>query len=121
VEKGGELLVFGNFWSFGYLQTGTLLESTGGGEYPACFHLRESGDGYEVVSVDSAGDGAKYAEDIKTFTKGYPGLYRKYMNHDGNKKEREKARKTYLQMYVQGSGLDIRYYKDFGWDPEEIE
>jgi hypothetical protein len=42
------------------------------------------------------------------------------MNHEGNEKEREKARKTYLQMYVQGSGLNIRYYKDFGWDAQEL-
>lgn len=118
VEKRNELLVFGNFWSYGYLLNGTILESTGGGEMPACFHLKKNGNAYEVVSVDTTGDGSEYAKGIKKFTRGYPGLYDKFM--DKTDSEREEACKEYIQMYAREYRLPIQYYKEFGWDPVKI-
>jgi hypothetical protein len=120
VKSKGEYLVFGNFWSDSYKLTGNILESTGGGEMPACFHLIKSGEGYQVVSVEQAGDGTNYSKDIKNFTKGYWGLYRKYMDYEAIQEARDKAQKEYLQMYVRDNQLDIKYFKEFGWDPVEI-
>lgn len=118
VEKDGEYLVFGNFWSYGYQLTGTILESQSGTEMPACFHLKETESGeYEVVSVDTVGDGS-YAEDIQAFTADYPGLYDLFMEYDEEK--RMAAQKEYVQMYVKGHSLDIEYYKEYGWDPVKI-
>ncbi len=116
-EKDGEYLVFGNFWSYGYQLTGTVLESQSGTEMPACFHLKETENGYEVVSVDMAGDGS-YAEDIQAFTADYPGLYDMFMEYDENK--RMEAQKEYVQMYVKGHNLAIEYYKEYGCDPMKI-
>lgn len=118
VEKGDETLIFGNFWSFTYLQSGNILETQSGGEMPACFHLKKTGNSYEVTSVDTAGDGAMYGEDIKKFTKGYNGLFEQYMDY--SEEEKEAACKEYLRMYVKESGLLIKYYKRFGWDPVEL-
>ena len=117
VEKDGEYLVFGNFWSYGYQLTGTILESQSGTELPACFHLKKTENGYEVVSVDTAGDGS-YVEDIQAFTADYPGLYEIFMEYDEEK--RMDAQKEYVQMYVKGHNLDIEYYKEYGWDPVKI-
>ncbi|MBQ9983880.1 MAG: hypothetical protein IJP29_04755 [Lachnospiraceae bacterium] len=117
VEKDGEYLVFGNFWSYGYQLTGTILESQSGTEMPACFHLKETENGYEVVSVDTAGDGS-YVEDIQAFTADYPGLYDLFMEYDEEK--RMDAQKEYVQMYVKGHNLSIEYYKEYGWDPVKI-
>jgi RNA polymerase sigma factor (sigma-70 family) len=116
----GEYLVFGNFWSDSYKLTGNILESTSGGEMPACFHLIKDGEGYQVASVEQAGDGTNYAKDIKNFTKGYWGLYRKYMDYEAIQEARDKAQKEYLQMYVRDNQLDVKYFKEFGWDPVEI-
>jgi hypothetical protein len=120
VEKDGETLIFGNFWAERFVQNGTILESTGGGEYPACIHLKKGTSGYEVTGIDEAGDGADYSKDIKAFTKGYLGLYSKYMDWDQIEKERDEARKQNLQSYVEMYGLGIRYYKEYGWDPVDI-
>jgi hypothetical protein len=120
VEKDGETLIFGNFWAERFVQNGTILESTGGGEYPACIHLKKGTSRYEVTGIDEAGDGADYSKDIKAFTKGYLGLYSKYMDWDQIEKERDEARKQNLQSYVEMYGLGIRYYKEYGWDPVDI-
>lgn len=112
-EKNGETLVFGNFWSHAYKQNGTMMECTSGGEMPACFHLKETENGYEVVSVEQARDGADYTESIKKFTKGFPGLYFKFMLKDDS----EQAEIDYMRMYVTDNGLDIKYIKHYGWDP----
>ncbi len=117
VEAGGEYLVFGNFWSYGYQLTGTVLESQSGTEMPACFHLKETENGYEVVSVDTAGDGS-YAEDIQAFTADYPGLYDMFMEYDENK--RKEAQKQFVEMYVKGHALSIEYYKEYGVDPIKL-
>lgn len=115
VQSGDELLVFGNFWSYGYQLMGNVLESTSGGEMPACFHLKETSEGYEVVSVEVAGDGAEYDRKIREFTEGYPGVYELYFSGDPD--ERENAMKEYVSMYVTANNLDIKYLKEYGWDP----
>lgn len=118
VDKKGEHLVFGNFWSENYIRIGNILESCSGGEMPACFHLRKTEQGYEVISYECAKDGSDYVPSIKTFTRGYPGLYPKFFK-DREKKCKE-AKKAYLQMYVEEHQLDIQYYKEYGWDPVSL-
>lgn len=117
-EKDGELLVFGNFWGFGYVKNENVLESTSGGEMPACFHLRENDGGYTVTQVDRTGDGSEYLKGIKEFTKGFPGLWRSYTGLSDE--EIEQVRKEWIRMYVKDNGLDVTQYRDPGRDPVEI-
>lgn len=117
VEKEDELLVFGNFWTHGFVLNGNILEESSGGENIACFHLKEIENGYEVIEVEEAQDGSDYEESIKAFTKGYPGVYLKLMNGSAS---REDAIREYLRMYVESNQLDIQYYKEYGWDPVKI-
>ena len=78
-------------------------------------------DGFEVVGVDKAGDAEEYAKGIKQFTKGYTGLYEKYMDWEYNEPLIEEAKKEYIKMYIDQNSLDVKYYKEFGWDPVKIE
>ena len=113
VERDGEHLVFGNFWSAGYRLEGDTMVQGGGGEMPAVFHLVLTDKGYAVASVETARDGAYFTEDIKAFTKGYVGLYTKYMNdHDNDEEEI-----AFMRMYAEDNDLDIRFIKHYGWDP----
>ena len=121
IEKDEEVLVFGNFHWNTYHKIGNILEANSGGEYPACFHLKQVGNDFEVVGVDKAGDGADYGSDIKQFTKGYTGLYEKYMDREYNEPLIKEAKKKYLKMYISQNSLDVKYYKDYGWDPVKIE
>lgn len=115
VQTEDELLVFGNFWSYGFQLTGNVLENASGGEMPACFHLKETADGYEVVGVDVTGDGGMYDDGIREFTKDYPEVYEMYFSGDPD--ARENAMTEYVSMYVSGNNLDIKYVKEYGWDP----
>ena len=118
VKKQDNLLVFGNFYSGTYLKNGNILEEVSGSAMPACFHLKQSGDGYVVENVDTARDGSYYAKDIEAFTRGYSELASKYFNISDE--DRENACKQYLKMYVTDNELPIQYYKEFGWDPVDI-
>lgn len=117
IEKNGELLVFGNFWTETYVRQGNTLITTSGGEMPACFHLKATGDTYEIVSVDTAEDGDAYLPSIRKFTEGFPGLYEKFTAEN---KYDENVRHEMLRAYSEANHLGIKYYKDYGWDPVEL-
>lgn len=121
-RKDDDLMVFCNLWSFIYYRNGNTLECESGGEAPARLRLHPDADapgGYQVIEDLRTGDGSEYDKGIKEFCKGYPGMARKFFDYDGT--EREEARTTLIRMYVQDNGLDIKYYKDYGWDPIAID
>lgn len=121
IVNEGEVCVFGCFGSTNYRQTKMVLEARGGaGTNPACVHLKATPEGYKVDRVDQPRDGAFYCDDIKKFTKGHPGLYKKMMDVIRSDKKKKQAREKYLKMYIKHNKLDIRYYKDSGWDAVKI-
>ena len=117
-QVGGELLVFGYFWTDTYCKNGNTLISVSGGALPGCFHLVKEGDAYKISSIDAAEDGELYAESIRKMTEGFPGLYEMYFGSDSID---EKARKEAITDYVVSNGLGIDYYKDYGWDPVALD
>ena len=119
-KSGDELLVFGNFWVERYIRQGNTLVSTSGGEMPACYHLRETADGYEIASVDAAGDGEMYTASIEEFTRDYPQITKKFFSED-NSKARDREKVAAVKAYSDASDLGIKYIKDFGWDPVELK
>lgn len=123
IEEGDETIVFGNFWYFLYARSGNTLTTQGGGEMPARIRLAKTTDGYEVVEVKRAGDGADYDKDIKAFCKGYHGAYENFVGYDWEAREKDKvnARKDVLASYVQENDLDISYYQDYGQDPISLK
>lgn len=124
VSVDEDLIVFCNLWSYVYYQNGNTLECESGGESPARLRLHPDADapgGYQVIEDIRTGDGADYYEGIKEFCKGYPGMADKYFNYDESTIDtRESIRTTLIRMYVQDNDLNIKYYKDYGWDPVPV-
>ncbi len=117
VQEDGELKVYGDFWNFTFIRNGNILENYNGGEEIACFHLIEDGDGYKVKSVEYAEDGERLIDSIKEMTKWHPiirfRMTQNMVDHDDELLES-------LRMYIQNNNLDIKYYKNSGWEPVEI-
>ena len=124
-QKDDDLIVFCNLHSYYYFKNGNTLECESGGESPARLRLHPDADapgGYEVIEDLRTGDGSEYAKGIKEFCKGYPGMAEKYFSYDQSAMDaRESIRTALIRMYVQDHNLDIKYYKDYGWDPVPID
>lgn len=120
ITEGKETLVFGSFWYYGYYKNGDILESMSGGESnAACIHLKKRGDDYKVIKIERTGDGGMKRDDLIRITKKYPGLYDKIMDAWDDKRL-EKTREKWIRYYVKKNHVNVRYYKDSGWDPVEI-
>lgn len=119
VTRGDEITVFANLWSFVYKQNGNTLDCEAGGEQPSRLKLKADGSsGYTIEEHLTAGDGEDYAKDIRSFCKGYQVSAEKFMQSG---QDYEKIRRELVKMYVDNNGLDIRYIKDYGWDPITLD
>lgn len=115
VTRGNEITVFANLWSFVYKQNGNTLNCEAGGSQPSRLKLKTDGSsGYTIEEHLTAGDGEDYAKDIRSFCKGYQVSAEKFMQFG---QDYAKIRRELVKMYVDNNGLDIRYIKDYGWDP----
>lgn len=124
-HKDNDLIVFCNLHGYYYYKNGNTLECESGGEAPARLRLHPDADApgdYEVTEDLRTGDGSEYEKGIQEFCKDYPGMEKKYFSYDQSAtSERESIRTTLIRMYVQNNDLDIKYYKDYGWDPVPIQ
>lgn len=121
VELENELIIWGFFWAYTYRLNDDVFEVDGGHGIPACIHLKKTDTGYVVVKAELAESGTEYASSIREFTKGYPEVYEMIMSGNGADGENEiECRRMFLQMYINDNNLDIKYYKDYGWEPVEI-
>ena len=119
VTKGDEVIVFANLWSYVYKQNGNALDCEAGGSQPSRLKLQSDGNGgYTIKEHLTAGDGEEYAKDIKEFCKGYQVSPEKFMQSGNNSEE---IRKALVKMYVDNNQLDIKYIKDYGWDPIPLD
>ncbi len=112
-----DIRVYGDFWVFNYDLSGDILENTSGGSYPGCIHVKLTDEGYEVVSMDVTEDGSGYSESAKKIFGEY---YDDFSKLNSDEKEREKIRAQIIANYVYDNNLDIKAYKDFGWDPVSL-
>ncbi len=121
-KSGDDIYVFCNLWSYWYYRNGNTLECESGGEAPARLLLHPSSDvanGYEVIEDLRTGDGAEYADGIKKFCEGFPGMADRYFHSE--KSDTDDIRTELIRMYVQDNDLEIKYYKDYGWDPVLVQ
>lgn len=121
-ESGDDIYVFCNLWSYWYYQNGNTLECESGGEAPARLLLHPSSDaasGYEVTEDLRTGDGSDYAAGIEKFCEGFPGMADRYFHSEES--DEDHIRTELIRMYVQDNDLDIKYYKDYGWDPVLVQ
>ena len=119
VTKGDEVTVFANLWSYVYKQNGNTLDCEAGGEQPSRLKLKSDGNGgYTITEHLTASDGEDYANDIRAFCKGYNVSAEKFINAGHDSAE---IRKELVKMYVDNNNLDIKYIKDYGWDPIPLD
>ena len=111
--------VYGSFWILNYVKRGNVLHCISGGEYPAIILLENVNAEWQVTSMEEAGDGDDYAEDIRRFSNGDRELEAKYFDASdlGTKQE---IRMQFIKAYVEANSLDITAYQDYGWDPVEF-
>lgn len=114
-----DIKVWGNFYSYGYIQDGTKLIMEIGGECPGIMHLAKTEYGYVVTGFEGVRDGSYFTDDIRELCKGHPGLYQKMMSI--SEKKRDSIRKELIEAYVSHNNLNITAYQDYGWEPVELD
>lgn len=122
VTEEDDIVVFCNLYDYYYYRNGNTLVCAGGGEAPARLRLHPDENavgGYKIVEDLRTRDGSYYMKGIEEFCAGYPGMAEKYFHTEGS--PTEQIRTELIKMYVTDNDLDIKYYKDYGWDPVLIK
>ena len=122
-RHGEEMRIFAFYMINGYVRTGQMLENVSGGSQVACFHLEKSGTEYLVTKINRVKEGGEYEPSLKRMTSEYSGLYgklKKRLDEFSDEKEQQWIC-SHIADYVKKNNLDIKYYKEYGWDPVLIE
>lgn len=118
LEDGDDLVVFWNIQIYGYYRNGNTLCCDSGAINASRARLTPDGKGgYTVTEYLKAFDGVDYGINIREYCEEY-GLSADIYQSDAA--DRENIRKELIQMYVDDNSLDIKFYKDFGWDPVSL-
>lgn len=114
VLQGGDIDLYGDFWLYNYNLNADTLECVSGGSYPGCMHIIKGENGYEVKSFDLVGDGSDYEPSAKKIFKEY---YNDLIKAQADEEKKQKDRAQIISNYAAANSLDIRQYRDYGWDP----
>ena len=112
-----DIKVYGDFWVMNYNLTGKTLENTAGGSYPGLMHLAQTAAGYVVTRFESADDGANFQESLERICADHPEMANVLLNSELN----DDLRVDTIKNYVKSNGLDIDFFKDYGWDPVAVD
>ena len=112
-----DIKVYGDFWYLNYDLNGDVLECTSGGSYPGCIHIKSTDEGYEVIGMDLVEDGSNYDSSAKKIFGDY---YEDFSKATADTDSREEIRAQIIANYVFANDLDIKSYKDYGWDPVDL-
>lgn len=116
-QRKGEVVCIAQLFLEDFRVNGDILEGESGTEMTAKFILKRQGDGYRVRKMKAAtGGGAMYYDSVLRLMKGYPAARRKFLGSGYDEQEVKKETRRMLRMYVRQNDLDIKYYKEFGWD-----
>ncbi|MBQ8942197.1 MAG: copper amine oxidase N-terminal domain-containing protein [Firmicutes bacterium] len=108
-----DIKVYGGFWVLNYDLNGDILECVSGGSYPGCIHMKKTEKGVEATDFEVMEDGENGKESLIKICGGDEELALKVMNAS---ELDEETRKQDIQAYVKANKLDIKGYKDYGWD-----
>ena len=113
-----DILVWGDFWVFNYNQVGDTLKCVSGGSHPGLMHIRQTENGYEVISFDQVEDGSRY---LPTAKKIFGDKYDAFQSINSDEKKREMLRAEGLSKYVKEQGLSATMYQDYGWPATKLQ
>ena len=112
-----DIRVWDNFWVHEYNYRGTTLMTMSGGSYPGCMHLKAAGDGYEVTKAEFLEDGDAQQESMKSIFSDDE-LTAAYLASEYDEMD---VRSYAAHSYAEQTGLNIRAYQDYGWDPVQAD
>ena len=113
-DDRNDMKEYGNFWVFKYVRNGDVLECTSGGSYTGVIHVKNTDEGYEITGMDIVADGSDFTDSAKKI---FGKHYDEFMKTGEDEEERERLRAQIIANYVFANDLDIKAYKDYGWDP----
>ncbi len=111
-----DIKVWGNFWVMNYDLKGDTLENTSGGSYPGLIHIQsiDEAPGYKVTKMEVVADGTDNEPSAKTIFGKY---YEDLVKSDADEENFKNTRAQIIANYAAANNLDIKAYKDYGWDP----
>lgn len=81
-------------------------------------HIRQTENGYEVISFDQVEDGSRY---LPTAKKIFGDKYDAFQSINSDEKKREMLRAEGLSKYVKEQGLSATMYQDYGWPATKLQ
>ena len=113
-----DIQVWGDFWVYNYKKTDDTLETVSGGSHPGKMHLKKDAEGhYTVTGFDAVADGSDNLPSTQSIFGEY---FEDFSKAQANEEAREHARARAIADYAQSKGLDVKYYKDYGWPAVEL-
>ena len=80
-------------------------------------HLAQTAAGYVVTRFESADDGANFQESLERICADHPEMANVLLNSELN----DDLRVDTIKNYVKSNGLDIDFFKDYGWAPVAVD
>ena len=112
-SNSDDILVWGDFWLFNYVQSGDTLKTVSGGNHPGLMHVKQTGDTqFEVLSFDQVEDGAGNEASAKKI---FGEKYTDYCAAHADETKRESIRTEVISDYVVRHNIPVSMYKDYGW------
>ncbi len=113
-----DILVWGNFWYDTYNLEGDTLVTQAGGSFPGLIHLKSTEAGYEVTQFDQVDSGENFEESAKEI---FGERFDTLIQVDSDMESFKNIRKGIIYDFVNSNNLPIKFFKDYGWDPIELE
>ena len=109
--------IWGDFWLFWYNKEGDTLKCVSGGNHSGLMTIGNEGGQYKVKTFEQTVDGAGNDASARRI---FGQHYDIYQNMHSNQDVREAVRREQLGEYAKRTGLNVRYYQDYGWPAVEL-
>ncbi len=109
--------VWGDFWIWWYNQEGDTLMTVSGGNHSGLMTVLQQDGKFKITSFEQTVDGAGNDASARRIFRSH---YDVYQNMHSNQDVGEAVRREQLQEYVRTHNLNVKYYKDYGWDAVKL-
>ena len=110
-------IFWGDWWVFNYNIVGDTLKTVSGGNHPGKILVKQTPDGYQVVSFDQVEDGSGNVSSAKRIFGQY---YDAFHAVNSNQALRDSTRLAMVADYVKQHDVQAAYLQDYGWPAVEI-
>ena len=110
--------IWGDFWVDWYNRSADTLKTVSGGNHSGCMTLSEQDGKLVVTSFEQTVDGAG---NLPSAQRIFGQHFEAYQTMHSNEHLREAARADAIRDYAKHNGLEVRYYKDYGWPAKAVQ